>query len=167
MFDPTIIIETELKFDVDKILDVYNSVKSYENQDHQIGITSTGNNDMTSGTGRIESLKFNEEDFNILNSVFADTYIEEVHNILVKQYNVIRGRFMKLSGKKCYTYHVDPTWRLHIPLIANPSSIFIIDDKVYRLPEKGKVYLVNTTLVHSAINMSEHDRLHIVYGIKT
>jgi hypothetical protein len=166
VFDPAILKETQIRFDVDKILDVYKLVESYKTADNQIAITSYSGSDLLSGVGRIESLHHQEKDYSKLNSPFIGTYLEEVHNTLVSEFNVVRGRFMNLPGKRCYTYHVDPTWRLHIPLIANPSSIFVIADKVYRLPNMGSVYLINTTIVHTAINMSVYDRLHIVYGMQ-
>jgi hypothetical protein len=50
-------------------------------------------------------------------------------------------------------------------VIASNDSIFIIDDVVYRMLNLGQVYLVNTKLFHSAINMKEEDRVHIVYGL--
>lgn len=166
MFDPNLIKPVDLNFDVGKILEVYNSIKQLE-QNCQISITGVDGENVTEGTGSIDKLKFEESSYINLNNIFKGTYIEYMHNTLLEKFAVVRGRFMRLSGKRCYTYHVDPTWRLHIPLIKNASSIFIIDDKVFRLENEGQVYLVNTTIVHSAINMSVHDRLHIVYGLKT
>jgi len=168
MFDQNPIRPIDLHFDVEKIIKVYDDVWHLENpENHQISITSVDGKDTGSGIGNIDSLNFEESRYNVLNEVFKNTYMEYVHNTLLEKFEIVRGRFMTLIGKTCYTYHSDPTWRLHIPVVTNVGGIFVIDDKVFRLENTGQVYLVNTTIVHSAINMSMKDRLHIVYGLKT
>lgn len=162
-----VVIPVDLQFDADKLIDVYKKVEYLVNSaDKQLSITSINGNDIVGGTGLIEKLAAPECDYNKLNDIFKGTYLEEVHNTLVEKFNVIRGRYMTLMGRKCYSYHEDPTWRLHIPLITFPTCIFLIEDKVYRLHNVGQVYLVNTTLTHSAMNMTLNDRIHIVYGMK-
>jgi hypothetical protein len=162
-----VIIPIDLEFDAAKIIEVYDTIESTikETIDKQISITSMSGNNVLEGIGKISSLTGSEKEHQTLNNVFKNTYIEHVHNTLLNNFEVFRGRVMLLEGKKCYTYHRDPTWRLHIPVITNESSIFLIEDVVYRLSNPGQVYLVNTKLFHSAINMKLEDRVHLVYGL--
>ena len=164
-----VVIPIDLHFDVEKLVEIYYSVRGHikETWDNQVSITSSTGTDLFDGIGRISTLTKSEKDYDTLNHKFVNTYLEHVHSTLLSKYNVIRGRIMLLSGKTCYTYHRDPTWRLHIPIITSNDSIFIVDDIVYRLSNLGQVYLVNTTLFHSAINMKDEDRVHIVYGLKS
>ena len=163
-----VVIPIDLHFDVEKLVEIYHSVRGQikETWENQVSITSSTGTDLFESIGRISTLFKSEKDYDKLNHKFVNTYLEHVHSTLLAKYNVIRGRMMLLSGKTCYTYHRDPTWRLHIPVITSNDSIFIVDDIVYRLSNPGQVYLVNTTLFHSAINMKDEDRVHIVYGLK-
>jgi len=163
----SVIVPIDLHFDVNKIIEVYRIVEKItkESENKQVSITSLGGDDLIEGTGAIDTLAESEKEYDILNHIFKNTYIEYVHNTLLEKFPVIRGRIMLLEGKRCYTYHRDPTWRLHIPVITNKSSILIIDDIVYRLDNPGQVYLVNTKLFHTAVNMKTEDRIHIVYGL--
>ena len=70
-----------------------------------------------------------------------------------------------MKPKTCYTYHKDYTKRIHIPIITNEKCMFIIDDEVVRFPADGDYYLVDTTKMHTAINASFEDRIHIVGNI--
>ena len=74
---------------------------------------------------------------------------------------------MSLKRGMCYSYHYDLTPRVHIPLTSNEKCMFIIEDKVYRLPADGSVYFVNTKLFHTALNANREDfeRTHIVGNV--
>ena len=69
---------------------------------------------------------------------------------------------MRLKSKECYTYHWDHLKRIHIPLITNEKCFFIVDNKLSQLPADGNYHMVDTTKMHTAINASWEDRLHIV-----
>lgn len=86
---------------------------------------------------------------------------------LLEKYNMYRTRVMKMVKGSCYSYHIDLTPRIHIPLTSNERCMFIIDDKVYKLPADGSVYLVDTTLYHTAINANREQfiRTHIVGNV--
>jgi len=67
-----------------------------------------------------------------------------------------------MGGKTCYTYHQDPTKRIHIPLITNENCFMVIEDEIYRYPAEGDYYLVDTTKRHTFVNASFEERIHIV-----
>lgn len=102
-----------------------------------------------------------------LDDVSENMFTEFIYNMpytnsILKTHNVYRARIMNLPPKTNYTYHQDPTKRFHIPLITNDSCFFIIDDKVVRYPANGNYYIVDTTKLHTAINASSENRVHIV-----
>ena len=61
-----------------------------------------------------------------------------------------------------YTYHQDTTKRIHIPLVTNDKCFFIINSIVKQYPADGNYYVVDTTQMHTAINASKKDRIHII-----
>ena len=83
-------------------------------------------------------------------------------NQILEELGMYRSRVMKMKSKTCYTYHIDPTCRMHIPLKTNENCFFVIEDEVIRLPADGKSYRVDTTKKHTFVNASFEDRIHIV-----
>ena len=126
--------------------------------DDQISLqTVEGNTDPFYGTGRLHNLNHSEEDFCV--PLFPElTYT----NSVLKELGVFRARVMRMGGKTCYTYHQDPTKRLHIPLITNENCFFVVDDEVIRLPADGSSYLIDTTKKHTFVNASLEQRIHII-----
>jgi len=103
--------------------------------------------------------KHDEKDF--CYALFHTQYI----NSIIEKHGMVRTRVMRQSKKTCYTYHVDYTKRIHIPVYTNDNCMFIVDDQVYRLPADGSVYLVDTTVKHTAINASFEERTHIIGNV--
>lgn len=77
-----------------------------------------------------------------------------------------RIRFMDMSPISCLSYHVDPdAIRYHIPLVTNDDAFFVVDDKVERMSEIGRLYSLQTNVKHTAINGSrDQNRLHLVFS---
>lgn len=143
---------------IDKILlEIDRFIPEYDTQISLQGVL--GNIDHSYGTGRLEKLNHNESDFTEI------LFPEMVYtNSIIKQLGMFRTRIMRLRPYQCYSYHIDPTQRMHIPLITNPHCFMIIDDVLYRYPADGNHYLVDTTKIHTFINASLEDRIHIVGG---
>lgn len=138
--------------DIEKILCELSDLPKYEDQ--IMLQTMSGTTDPFYGTGKA---KHDNVEFNIPmfpNMIYTNNIIEML--------GIYRTRVLRLKPKTCYTYHTDRTKRIHIPLITNNKCMFIIDDKVYRYPADGNYYEINTTLLHTAINASREDRIHIV-----
>lgn len=60
--------------------------------------------------------------------------------------------------------HTDGTknvFRIHIPIVTNKDAYFYWGDAKYNF-EVGKVYLINTSAVHSTINSGTSERAHII-----
>jgi hypothetical protein len=140
-----------MRIDVEHILLELESLPEYDTQ-LSLQVTSSG----SSGEGKLNNLDFLEKDFN----VFA--YDLPYTNSILSELGMYRTRLMNMKPKTCYSYHWDPTKRMHIPLITNENNFFVIDDEVSRYPADGSYYLIDTTKKHTFVNASFENRLHIV-----
>jgi hypothetical protein len=122
--------------------------------DTQLSLQVTA--DGSSGEGQLAKLDYKEEDFN----VFA--YDIPYTNSVLSELGMYRTRLMNMKPKTCYSYHWDPTKRMHIPLLTNENNFFVIDDEISRYPADGSYYLIDTTKKHTFVNASFENRLHIV-----
>jgi hypothetical protein len=96
-----------------------------------------------------------------INPFFTGTVFEE----LINKYKLKRTRLLWLKPMACYSMHQDSTPRIHIPLITNPECYFVFKQGLIQHMPAGSVYSVNTTLFHSFMNCSDHERLHLVGAI--
>lgn len=109
---------------------------------------------------KIENPK-QEEDFNILCTVFRNTLFEKVYNALSSKYKLGRVRLMKSNPKTCLSWHVDSSPRIHFPIKTQDSCFMVIEEEVKHLPEKTW-WWTNTILPHTAFNASKEARIHLV-----
>lgn len=121
---------------------------------------TTPDDDPFYGTGKVLELNHSEEEF--VHPLFNIPYT----NLIMQELNLYRTRVMRMQPRVCYTYHVDLTKRVHIPLITNEKCMFIINDQVYRYPANGNYYLIDTTQMHTAVNASNEERIHLVGCVK-
>ena len=96
---------------------------------------------------------------------FADTYFEEVHQTLSERFPIGRMRILSKDTYNCNSWHRDPEPRLHIPIISNPGSLFIVNHHVTHLPADGSVYFTDTRGYHTAINGGMERRVHLVAAL--
>ena len=129
-------------------------LESLPKYDTQLSLQVTA--DGSSGEGQLAKLDYKEEDFN----VFA--YDIPYTNSVLSELGMYRTRLMNMKPKTCYSYHWDPTKRMHIPLLTNENNFFVIDDEISRYPADGSHYLIDTTKKHTFVNASFESRLHIV-----
>ena len=142
------------QYDIERILLELELLPEY---DTQISLqTIKGETDYNYGTGRLDNLEHKEKDFIV--PLFDMPYT----NSIIKDLGMYRTRVMRIHSKTCYSYHQDPTMRIHIPLITNDKCFMVIDDKVIRYPADGNHYIVDTTKMHTAVNASWEERIHIV-----
>ena len=142
-----------MSIDIDKILLEFEALPQY---DTQISLqTIEGCVDYNYGTGKLLA-PTKEKDF--VFPLFDMPYT----NSIMKRLGMFRTRVMRMYSNTCYSYHKDPTMRIHIPLITNDKCFMVIDDEVIRHPADGNYYIVDTTKMHTAINGSPEERIHII-----
>ena len=103
--------------------------------------------------------------FNEFVPLFADTCFEHVHQTLTQIAPIGRMRVLSKGLYNCNSWHRDPELRLHIPIISNPGSLFIVNHHVTHLPADGSVYFTDTRDYHIALNEGESNRVHIVAAL--
>ena len=143
-----------MRIDIERILIELQTLPKYDEQIALQGVA--GDNDHMYGTGWHKGLKHVEEDFT--EALFDMPYTNSVIELL----GMTRTRVMHLEQKTCYSYHKDHTKRIHIPLISNEYCFMIIDDEIIRYPADGSYYVMDTTKMHTAVNASYEDRMHLV-----
>lgn len=145
-----------MPIDIDKILCELSDLPEYNDQIMLQSVPEYPANPFY-GIGRIKELNHKEEEFCI------PTFPNMIYtNSVIMSLGLYRTRLIKMKPKTCYTYHRDPSQRVHIPLVTNEKCMFIIDDQVYRYPANGNWYQIDTTQWHTAINASWEERIHIV-----
>ncbi|MBC6440737.1 MAG: hypothetical protein GDA49_10095 [Rhodospirillales bacterium] len=96
---------------------------------------------------------------------FRGTYFEHVHAELAKRFTIGRMRVLAKDIHTCNSWHRDPEPRLHIPIVTNPGSLFIVNHHVTHLPADGSVYFTDTRGYHTALNGGGDVRVHIVAAL--
>ncbi len=97
--------------------------------------------------------------------LFADTYLKEVWETLLEIAPIGRMRLLSKGLYNCNSWHRDPEPRLHIPIVSNPGSLFVVNHHVTHLPADGSVYFTDTRGYHTALNGGETRRVHVVAAL--
>ena len=106
-----------------------------------------------------------EHAYTELNPVFSGTAFEDVFNALKSRFTLGRMRVLSKAIYSCNSWHRDPEPRVHIPLVTNPGSLFIVNHHCTHLPADGSVYFTDTRGYHTALNGGADPRVHIVAAI--
>lgn len=106
-----------------------------------------------------------ERAFTELVPSLRDTYFEHVIDELSKRFELGRVRVLSKSVYNCNSWHRDPEPRLHIPIVSNPGSLFLVNNHATHLPADGSVYFTDTRGYHTALNGGESTRVHIVAAL--
>ena len=106
-----------------------------------------------------------EDSFDTINDLFKNSYFDDIINLF--PITVTRVRILKIKNKCVYRLHRDMTYKFHLPIITNPSNLFIFPEQRHRvimhLPADGTVYYVDTSETHTFMNGGEGDRYHMVF----
>ena len=71
-----------------------------------------------------------------------------------------------MKTTQTYRMHTDTGWRLHIPIVTNEDCYFFHKGEMpYHMEADGSCYLVSVDHPHTAMNLSEQSRTHIVMGV--
>ena len=96
---------------------------------------------------------------------YKHTYFYHVWKELSKEYKLGRMRLMSLHPAECYTWHMDPTEHIHVPILSNPGNKLVIGDNTYYLPADGSTYITDTTKFHTAFNGGKEHRYNILINL--
>ena len=96
---------------------------------------------------------------------YRNSYFETVHKQLSQLFPIGRMRVLSKGLYNCNSWHRDPEPRLHIPVVTNPGSLFVVNNHCTHLPADGSVYFTDTRGYHTALNGGLYDRVHIVAAL--
>jgi len=140
--------------DIQRILQ---ELKQLPNYNDQISLQTVEGYDHDYGVGRLTELKHSEEEF--IHPCFPEL---KYTNSIIEMLGMYRTRIMRMKPKTCYSYHQDPTQRIHIPLVTNENCFMVIEDRCHWYPADGNYYLADTTKKHTFVNASREERIHII-----
>lgn len=106
-----------------------------------------------------------EAAFSELVPSFKGSYFEFVHQELIRRFPIGRMRILSKGLYNCNSWHRDPEPRLHIPIISNPGSLFVVNNHCTHLPADGSVYFTDTRGYHTALNGGLYERVHLVAAL--
>ncbi len=106
-----------------------------------------------------------EAAFTEIDPRFLDNYFCEVLNALKARFKIGRARILSKGLYNCNSWHRDPEPRIHIPVVSNPGSLFIVNNHCTHLPADGSVYFTDTRGYHTALNGGLYHRVHLVVTI--
>jgi hypothetical protein len=131
----------------------------------QISLQITNDNDSWSQSEGWLSSYVDEFKFNIVHPKLKNTVFEEY--IMTSPVKLYRTRIMVLKSNANYSTHKDPFCRIHIPIVTNKQTAFLFpeDNFMFQMEADGSVYYSNTKKMHTYINWSTEDRIHIVSTI--
>lgn len=96
---------------------------------------------------------------------FEDTYFKEVLSTLAEVFTLGRARILSKGLYNCNSWHRDPEPRIHIPIVSNPGSLFVVNNHCTHLPADGSVYFTDTRGYHTALNGGLYHRVHLVVAL--
>ena len=158
--------EKSSDIDLDKILEELKCLPTYKTQICLQGVEGSDDPFLGCGVGggknsweRKQKHDYKTKDFKF--PLFDMPYI----NGLMSVFDMTHTRAMILKPKTCYSYHKDRTKRIHIPVYTNEDCWLVLNKRVFHAPANGNYYVVDTTYMHTAVNTSQEDRLHILGNI--
>ncbi|MDE0927307.1 MAG: hypothetical protein OSA06_00895 [Acidimicrobiales bacterium] len=107
----------------------------------------------------------NEAAFTELVPTFVGTYFEHVHQELTARFPIGRMRLLWKDLYNCNSWHRDPEPRIHVPIVSNPGSLFVVNNHCTHLPADGSVYFTDTRGYHTALNGGLMERVHLVAAV--
>ena len=81
---------------------------------------------------------------------------------MTERYKIGRFRLMLVKPKVCYTWHRDLNQRLHVPVSTHENAYMMFKDLKAKHMPHGSAYLTDTTEHHTAMNLGERNRIHLV-----
>jgi Aspartyl/Asparaginyl beta-hydroxylase len=77
--------------------------------------------------------------------------------------NIGEARLLRLKGQEIYSAHCDPDDRYHLSIITTPYSFLVNIEQqtIHHLPADGYIWHMDTSVLHSAVNMGGGERIHL------
>jgi len=166
--------KTNINTDIQKIRESVSNVYHHFDDRDQISVTCRpGCEDpLYDGVGSLLNERKDGE-YNVIVPEFKGTIIEEFLEDLPFRYG--RTRLLRMQGRKCYGIHWDESVRYHLAIFTNRQALILHKENrckedvfqediihSYHIPADGYLYEMDATKIHTAINSSTEERIHLV-----
>ena len=167
------ILKTDLKFDLERLIDslrFYIDIFDYNNQ---LAITFDETRLKENVEPHFIAIGKSPPDIDQWNldqtcPIFKNSYFEEIINSI--PYSKQRARLMRMPPRSTYSMHVDTYQRLHWAIITDPACHLTFQNNKtffgWHIPADGFAYIADTRKLHSAVNPWDQYRYHLVIDIK-
>ena len=165
MADRSFLRRLDVHFDIERIRSALDDVYPLFGVDNVLLVNSHAKsvNPLKDFSGWLPD-DVSEDDFTTINPEFRGTAFEEFLSTLPFPYR--RARLMRMPKKTCLTIHNDTCLRYHYAIRTNPACFLVhMDDRTGRfhhVPADGHLYEMDGTQVHTAMNASREERIHLV-----
>lgn len=160
-----------LKFDIEKLKKDFQNIESKlinKGSSFRFPIQGVANRNESydSLVGHFYGKEFSESDVNTVLDIFNNTETKKCVETITKYTDTCRARYLTMLPSQTYRMHNDRGWRLHIPIVTNEECYFFHKGEMpYHMVADGSCYIVSVDHQHTAMNLSEENRTHIVMGI--
>ena len=118
-----------------------------------------------------KSLLLNDTSGNLLNGPYTikpEFVNTPLGNLLSSLGDIGEARLLQLFSGDAYTAHTDPDDRLHLSIITNRYCYManLDDGTLHHLPVDGYIWEMDTSIMHSAINLGGTERIHLNVRVK-
>lgn len=141
--------KTQFKFDIEPIIEQVRQLDTSE----RLALNYAEDGDLLGGPYLIKKEFIGTPLGNVLESLGPD---------------IGEARLLPLGQTESYHAHRDPDDRYHLSIITSPYSYLadLEDMRLYHLPADGELWLMDTSKLHSAINLTGSQRVHLNIRVK-
>lgn len=118
-------------------------------------------------------------DYSVFNESLKDTYFYHIWQVMNEQIGICRVRLMRQRPGTCLSFHCDYEDRYHMAIETAPRAWILLSNQesyefpdpqghmvpgidVFHVPADGRIYSLESTRYHTAVNASKKDRIHLV-----
>lgn len=160
-----------LKFDISKLIQEFEEHEPYmidKGSSFRFPIQGLPNNTETYDdlVGHFFGKDYSESNVNTVLDIFNNTETKKCVETITKYTDTCRARYLTMLPSQTYRMHNDRGWRLHIPIVTNEECYFFHKGEMpYHMVADGSCYIVSVDHQHTAMNLGQEKRTHIVMGI--
>lgn len=169
----------EISIDIDKVirdcLEILETYKLEQTQMHDFtkpysiilsndGQSSVPNNDLVE-YAKVHDQKFFDRDQPAnLKNIYADTSLAQLVSQLPFPFSIMRLSI--LPPNTIIGMHTDDSCHAQLAIITNDDCFVAArNGETKHIPVDGKLYIISTTLPHTAFNASSNERIHLSISI--
>lgn len=99
-------------------------------------------------------------------NVYGEQF-QEIFNYFEPEIRPTRGRILAALAGFEMSWHTDGPHcgTVHIPIVTDSNCKILFEGSAHHLPADGSLYLLNASILHSVVNQSSTDRIHVTFPL--